>query len=51
MRNQPTVVIQLVIKDEEEARERYGKKKIDPVTGMEFNSAIQLIDVDIKDRL
>ena len=31
--------------------ERFYKKRLDPVTGLEYNIGVQLIDLDIKERL
>lgn len=46
----PNIYIQLEIA-QDEAQERYFKKRVDPVTGNEYNIGIQLIDLDVKERL
>lgn len=50
MRLEPNVVVQL-FQRQDDATERYSRKKIDPITGIEYNTSLTLIDVDVKKRL
>jgi len=51
MRINPSIVIHMDIKQQASC-DRLGKKKIDPVTGCEYNLGTQLVkDVDVKARL
>jgi hypothetical protein len=49
-RADPNVIIQMEI-PLDDALDRYHKQKLDPITGKEYNIGMQLIDVEIKERL
>lgn len=50
MRIEPNVVVQLQQRPDE-AQERHAKKKIDPLTGIEYNTGNTLVEPEVRKRL